>query len=314
MRSLPPASIDLIYSDPPFFSRRRQRGATADHSFADTWAGGLDGYLEWLTPRLAEMKRLLRPSGTIWLHLDWHAAHYVKVAADRLFGYRRFRNEIVWAYGAGARGAKAVGGHLPRNHDVLLVYASGPRPKYRPLYAEKITPLAHVARNGYRLDADGRVFKTAPRGDYTDESITRLEAEDRIYRTRSGAVRVKYFLERRGDQVVERRILGDVWTDVPDLMHARGRERLGYPTQKPEALLERIMACASDPGDLVADFFCGAGTTAAVAQRLGRRWLACDESPAAVTITRDRLARVSEQLCLNGSGFAVPDFTVERFA
>ncbi len=280
MRALPDAGIDLIYADPPFF-RCRCRAAAP-------WRGDVRRYVEWLGARLAEMRRLLRPTGTLWLHLDWRAVHYVKVAADDIFGYHRFRNEVIWVYGAAARGAKAVAHQLPRNHDVILVYAAGPRPIYHPIVAERLLSLAEARRLGYRVEADGHVFKTAPRGDYTDASIARLEREGRVHRTRGGRVRVKYVLERRGDLVVERRLLGDVWTDLPDAMHL-GREALGYPTQKPQALLERIIACATDPDALVADFFCGSGTTAAAAQRLGRRWLACDCAPEAIAVAARRL-------------------------
>jgi hypothetical protein len=286
MRALPDACVDLIYADPPFF-RCRCRGDDRRGSVAP-WHGRMQTYIDWLAVRLAEMRRLLRPTGTLWLHLDWRAVHYVKVAADGVFGYHRFRNEVIWAYGAAARGAKAVAHQLPRNHDVILVYAAGPRPIYHPIVAERLLSLAEARRLGYRVEAGGHVVKTAPRGDYTDASIARLEREGRVHRTRSGQVRVRYTLERRGDVVVERRLLGDVWTDLPDAMHL-GHERQGYPGQKPQALLERIIACATDPDALVADFFCGSGTTAAAAQRLDRRWLACDCSPDAVALAARRL-------------------------
>ncbi len=285
MRALPDAGIDLIYADPPFFQCRCR---TTDSTKTAPWRGDLSDYVHWLAVRLVEMRRLLHPTGTLWLHLDWRAVHHVKVAADGIFGYHRFRNEVIWAYGAAARGAKAVARQLPRNHDVILVYAAGPRPIYHPIVVERLLSLAQARRLGYRVEADGRVFKTAPRGDYTDASIARLEREGRVHHTRSGGVRVKYALERRGDLVVERRLLGDVWTDLPDAMHL-GHEALGYPGQKPQALLERIITCATDPGALVADFFCGSGTTAAAARRLGRRWLACDSAPEAIALAARRL-------------------------
>lgn len=285
MRTLPDTSIDLIYADPPFFHGRRR---TADPQGTAPWQGDVRRYIEWLAVRLVEMRRLLRPSGTLWLHLDWRTVHHVKVAADDIFGAHRFRNEVIWAYATAARGAKAVAHQLPRNHDVILVYAAGPRPVYHPLVEERLLPLAQARRLGYRVEENGRVFKTAPRGDYTDASIARLERVGRVHHTRSGGVRVKYALERRGDMVVERRLLGDVWTDLPDAMHL-GHERRGYPCQKPQALLERIIACATDPGALVADFFCGSGTTAAAARRLGRRWLACDCAPQAISLAAQRL-------------------------
>ncbi len=290
MRREPEASLDLIYLDPPFFSGKRLRGDREEAGgFSDVWPEGMAGYLAWLRPRLEEARRLLRPHGTLWLHLDWRAVHHVKVATDGVFGPGRFRGQVIWAYSMAARGAKAVAGQLPRNHDVLLVYARGPRPRYHPVFTERRIPLAELARHGYQQDAEGRVFRTAPRGDYTDASIARLEAEGRIHRTRSGSIRIKYVVEVRDGHAIERRQLGDVWADIPDAMHT-GSERTGYPTQKPLALLERIIACATDPGDTVGDFVCGSGTMALAAARLGRQWLACDDSPEAVAVTAARLA------------------------
>lgn len=312
MRGLPSASLDLIYADPPFLTGRRFRDSGGAIAWADSSQGSVATYLEWMHPRLVEMRRLLCPTGSLWLHLDWHAVHHVKVLADAVFGPARFRNQVVWSYGTSARGAKAVAGHLPRNHDVLLVYARGARPVYNPIAVERLTPIAAARRNGYLIDGDGHPFKTAPRGDYTDASISVLERQGRIYRTRSGAVRIKYPLERRGDQIVERRIIGDVWTDIPDAMHLPRQERTGYPTQKPAALLERIIACCTLPGAAVGDMFCGSGVTPLAAQRLGRRWLACDTQPAAVTLTAGRLAALTGQVALSSNHPPTPDFTVER--
>lgn len=312
MTSLPVASLDLIYADPPFLTGRRFRDSAGAFAWSDSRPGGMAAYLGWLRPRLVEMRRLLRPAGTLWLHLDWRAVHHVKVLADEVFGPARFRNQVIWAYGGGARGAKAIAGHLPRNHDVILVYARGPRPIYNPVHVERLTPFAAARRNGYLVDTEGTPFKTAPRGDYTDASIGQLEKAGRIYHTRSGAVRIKYPLERRGDQIVERRILGDVWTDIPDAMHLSRTERTGYPTQKPAALLERIIACGTVPCATVGDFFCGSGVTPLAAQRLGRRWLACDNQPGAVALAAERLAALVGQPSFAAELPPLPDFTVER--
>jgi 2-polyprenyl-3-methyl-5-hydroxy-6-metoxy-1,4-benzoquinol methylase len=151
--------------------------------------------------------------------------------------------------------------------------------------------LEEARRRGLRRDEAGRWFKTAPRGDYADESVARLEAEGRIHRTASGNVRVKYFLEERGGMVIEEVLVGDVWNDIPDAMHL-GSERIGWPTQKPLALAERIIKAASNPGDIVLDAFCGSGTTLVAAARLGRRWIGIDTSEQACTIARERLAAV----------------------
>lgn len=314
MRQLPSECIDLIYIDPPFFSGRQYNVIFGDQnelrSFTDIWEGGMPGYLIWLNARLYEMKRLLKRTGSIYVHLDWHAAQYVKQEMDKIFGYANFRNQVIWAYGSSARGAKAIASQMARNHDVLLVYARGQRPKFSPVFAEKLTHIRDIAREGYQIDEKGRVFKTAPRGDYTDESVAQLEQEERIHWTQSGNIRIKYFLDRRGQYVVEQKMVGDVWSDVPDAMHLPTDERLGYPTQKPERLMERVILLSTSEGDTVADFFCGGGTTPAVAQRLSRRWIACDQSRVAVAITADRLARAAEQASLD---YAAPDFTVEHW-
>ena len=122
--------------------------------------------------------------------------------------------------------------------------------------------------------------------------MARLDAEGRVHRTRTGSARVKYYLPEEDGLVIDRRPLGDVWSDIPDMMHAPAAERTDYPTQKPERLLRRIVEAASAPGGLVADFFCGSGTTLAAAQALGRRWVGCDLSAAAVEIAAARLAKV----------------------
>lgn len=316
-------SIDLAYLDPPFNSGvsyrvdgRRGGAATA---FADTWrwdgpaqaaydetvAGGGDvaralqafrsllgegamlAYLVMMAPRLAEIRRVLRPTGSVYLHCDPVTSHYLKVLMDAVFGPDNYRNELIWSYGG--RGAKAVSRQFPRNHDVILFYAkeSGMH-TYQRQYTRRRLTEAEARRRGFRQDEQGRWFKTAPRGDYTDESIRRLASHGRIHRTRTGGIRVKYFLQQEGGCVVEDALVGDTWLDVPDAMHL-GSERLGYPTQKPLALLERIIAAGSRQGDTVLDPFCGSGTAMVAAQKLGRRWIGVDAAAPAIDLTGRRL-------------------------
>ena len=291
-------AVDLIYADPPFaigealrFGARKQARdrAPGEPAYDDVWRGGIEAYTAMLRERLTAMRLLLAPSGAIFLHLDWRACHHGRLLLDEIFGADNFRNEIVWHYGG--RGAKAGAGQFPRNHDTVLFYSKSPATRFTtPQVEERLSPKAARAR-GYRRSDDGRWFKTAPRGDYTDESIARLEAEGRVHRTRTGRARVKYHLAEEDGLVVDRRPLGDVWSDIPDMMHAPAAERTDYPTQKPERLLRRIVEAASPPGGLVADFFCGAGTALAAAEGLGRRWVGCDLSPAAVEIAAARLAK-----------------------
>jgi len=243
MRMLPSESIDLIYIDPPFFSGRNYNLIFGDQnevrSFTDIWEGGMPGYLIWLNARLLEMKRLLKPTGSIWVHLDWHAGHYVKIEMDKIFGYDRFLNEIIWHYKTGG----ATKERFARKHDVILVYTKSDNWKFNP-----------QKEKSYMMYKYG--FK---KSDFKEDEL--------------GQYSIVY--------------ARDVW-EIPSVGSATS-ERIGYPTQKPEVLLERIILAGSDPGDVIADFFIGGGTTAVVAQRLSRRWVACDQSRIAIAVTLDRL-------------------------
>jgi DNA modification methylase len=243
---LPDAAVDLIYADPPFFTGMRRRTPNG-RAFTDAWSGGLDAYLAWLRPLLAQFHRLLVPTGTLYLHLDWHAVHYAKVEADRVFGADHFMNELIWHYGLGAARSRS---HFLRKHDTLLVYRRGSRATFNVLRGAVTPAMAGKYRH---VDERGRFMRSRGR---------------------------RYYL--KGGKPLD-----SVW-EIPTI-GATSRERRGYPTQKPEALLERIILASSDPGDIVLDLFCGSGTTPAVAQRLGRRWIAGDISADAVAITAARL-------------------------
>ena len=261
MRQLPSESIDLIYIDPPFFSGRQYNVIFGDQnelrSFSDIWEGGMPGYLIWLNARLYEMKRLLKKTGSILVHCDWHASHYIKVEMDKIFGYEHLLNELVWSYRSGG-GTKQ---RYERKHDIIFWYAR---------------------TNGkYRFNPDE----------------VRVPYDAVIARSREKN------LNKKGKVSVS------VWDISRPPNHSK--ECIGYPTQKPENVLERIVKGHSLESEVVADFFCGGGTTAAVAQRLGRRWIACDQSRVAVAITADRLTRQVEEQ--TGKLFAVPDFTIEHW-
>lgn len=266
MRSLPDASIDLITIDPPFFSGNDYtrpgtglkpgtgkpgtgKPGTGGAGFSDVWEGGLAEYLAWLNARLYEMKRLLKPNGTLYVHLDYHAAHYVKVELDKLFGYGRMLNEIIWHMNSGQRRPYAFG---PR-HNVILRYSLSDTPIFN----------ADAVREPYSPDIHVPASKA-------------------------------HYYHPNG------KVADDVWR-IPIVAQNDRRERTGYPTQKPEALLERIIRASSNPGDVVADFFCGSGTALVVASRLGRRWIGCDIAPEAIRVT---LARLEKQQV------AMPDVVV----
>jgi site-specific DNA-methyltransferase (adenine-specific) len=247
----------------------------------------MSAYLVMMTPRLVQLHRVLKTTGSLWLHCDPTASHYLKLLLDVIFEPGNFRNEIIWHYGG--RGAKAVARQFPRNHDVLLVYSRhAGKQTYNRQYVTRRFTADEARTRGFRQDPDGRWFKTAPRGDYTDESIARLEAEGRVHRTRSGGVRIKYFLRQAGGVVEEEALVGDTWNDIPDAMHI-GKERLGWETQKPIALLERVIASSTNAGDVVLDPFCGCGTALVAAQKLNRRWIGIDVTHLSIAVMRARL-------------------------
>jgi hypothetical protein len=233
------------------------------------------------------MRALLKPSGSMWVHVDWRASYLVRALCDEIFGPDRFLNEIVWRR-APNLGRQARSGQFGRTLDTIVVYGAGPKARLVP--PERLVPVPKRAAK--RDPATGRFFTLAPRGDYTDESVARLEKENRIYRTSSGTVAIKYWLEHDDEgRLCKRQPVDALWIDVAPLRHAASHERTGYPTQKPRRLLERVIAAGSSPGGLVVDLFAGSGTTGAAAARLGRRFILGDESPVAIATMRSRLLR-----------------------
>jgi len=275
--------VRLIYIDPPFASGQNFKTESGELAYGDRCRGG--DFLEFMRVRLILLRELLSEDGSIYIHLDWRMAHHIKIIMDDVFGSENFLNEIIWSYGG--RGAKAVARQFARNHDTILLY----RKKRHIFNAVTKEKRVRKGSGGFRCDEEGRWFKTAPRGDYTDKSIERLTKEGRIYRTRTGRVRIKYFLREEGDFIIEDKLVGDVWSDIPDAMHLSAGEKTGYPTQKPEALLRRIILASSRPGDIVLDAFAGSGTTLLSATQTGRGWIGIDESALAVETIEKRLAR-----------------------
>lgn len=280
--------VDLVYIDPPFDSKAdyrtrltlpggdiNQKPTTIEQfAYADTWKDGTVSYLRMLYPRLVLMRELLSDHGSIYVHIDWHVGHYVKVLMDEIFGKDKLVNEIIWHYG----GPSPVKTAFARKHDTLLSYTKEVQYTFIPQYGdlpEYLYKRAHEDRNG-RLWVDQNL------GKLKTETIEQMMAEGRVFRTKTGGLRRKQFLdEMEGAQ------MDDVW-DVP-IINSQAQEDVGYATQKPEALLERIIKASSNEGDLVCDFFGGSGTTAAVAERLGRRWITIDIGKPATLVMRKRL-------------------------
>lgn len=267
MQALPAESLDTIYIDPPFCSSKEYHLHNGEpgsvHSFSDTWEAGLPGYLDWLQEALVEMRRLLAPEGSLFVHLDWHAVHYVKVRLDHLFGYRNFQNEFVWYYSGGGASKR----HFARKHDTILYYTkSATSWKF---YADRVRVPHKWTKGQKRADGSSRDYA---RGKLAD----------------------------------------DVWQHHALMPWAE--ESLGYPTQKPEALLQRLLLATTDEGDAVGDFFCGSGTTPAVAQRLGRRWVAADAGRVSVCLTAERLAEALVPECAPRTAGRSRARARERFA
>ena len=278
MRQLPTESVDLVYIDPPFFSNRVYNVIWGDEqerrSFDDLWKEGLGGYLVWLNARLYEMKRLLKPTGSIYVHCDWHASHYIKVELDKIFGYDNFRNEIVWCY----TGPSNTKRWFPRKHDLVFYYIKS---EFAAFDREKVRiPYTRITGTGKTSYASG------------NRGAEELRALEKVY-------------EERG------KVPEDWWTDIGAGSHIPSSEHVGYPTQKPEKLLERIISASTNEGDVVLDAFVGGGTTPVVAQRLGRRWIAIDQSRVAVSVTAERLKHAAAERGLEAA--PVPDFTLEHW-
>lgn len=294
-------AVDLIYIDPPFMAGS-DRGA-----YRDTWPGGLDGYLDMLRARLLALRPLLAATGNLFVHLDWHAVHYAKVLLDEIFGHANFRNEIVWRR-ANAHSDPARFGVIT---DAILFYGASARAYWADVHVPHAP--AYIASHWRRADAGGRyrlVPLDAPRhGDggqlvypwrgklpapsrtwaIGEPAMAALEREGRIVYTAAGTPNLKrYLVESPGLRAQ------NLWDDIPPV-NPMAAERLGYPTQKPVALLERIIAAACPPDGLVLDAFLGSGTTAEAAQRLERRWIGIDSNPAAIQLTRRRLLALAGQ-------------------
>lgn len=295
MRQIPSESIDLIYIDPPFFSGRQYNVIFGDQnelrSFSDIWEGGMPGYLIWLNARLYEMKRLLKKTGSIYVHCDWHASHYIKVEMDKIFGYKNFVNEVVWCYED--VGGKAVD-YFKRKHDALLLYQKSSLRVFE--VQRKGLSESTLKRYTPYFDENGQITYKSLKG-----------TNPGVFKKLKG---IPEDLNQVWLDIKEGAPLNDWWSDISTIKRGFA-ESIGYPTQKPEKLLERVIRASSPENGVVADFCCGGGTTAVVAQRLGRLWIACDQSRVAVAITADRLTRLVEEQ--TGKVLPVPDFTVEHW-
>ena len=271
-----------------------------------TFLGDSDmlAYLAMMAPRLMELRRVLKPAGSLYLHCDPTASHYLKMLLDSIFGVAQFRNEIVWKRSHAHSDSRQGSQHFGRVTDTILFYAKGDRSTWNVQYLPYDTE--YVDRDYRRVDPDGRRYRIdniqgpggAAKGNpsyevmgvtrywrYSKKKMDELIRQGRIIQTRPGAVpQYKRYLDEMPGVPVQ-----NLWADLP-LLSNRSDEALGYPTQKPEALLERIILASSNEGDVVLDPFCGCGTTIASAQKLRRRWIGIDVTHLAIGLIKKRLA------------------------
>lgn len=313
--------VDLVYIDPPFmvnsdFYAPPRSFSAADAptlAYRDTWAGGLDEFLSMLRARLVLLRELLADTGSIYVHLDRRASHYVKILLDEIFGYECFRNEITWRR-ANAHSDPHRFGSIT---DSILFYARSARADVQPYFRDVHVPYSteYVRSHFHKTERKtGRRYRQVPldaprHGDggnlvyewhgrwpaptrtwaYKREQMEELEAQGRILYTGRGTPTLRRYLDESPGLVAQ-----SLWDDIPPV-NPMARERLGYPTQKPVALLERILRASCPPGGLVLDCFAGSGTTCEAAERAGVRWIGIDSSPLAIATTRRRLLQLHGQ-------------------
>ncbi len=262
-------------------------------------------YLVMMAARLVELHRVLKPTGSLYLHCDPTASHYLKIVLDTIFGVQNMRSEIIWKRSAAHSDAKQGAKQPGRIHDVIFFYSKTKEWTWNPVYTEYDPD--YVASNYRHIEEEtGRRFKSTdltaakPGGNtsyewkgrrptegrywaYSIENMQKFEDEGLLYYSSTGLPRLKQYLDEMPGISLQ-----DIWADIPPIS-AKAAERLGYPTQKPIALLERIINASSNPGDVVLDPFCGCGTTIAVAQKLGRRWIGIDITHLSIALMKYRL-------------------------
>lgn len=309
-------AVDLIYIDPPFDSKADYRtkinlpGTTVEQrptvieqfGYSDLWQNGTVSYLEYMYPRLVLMRELLSERGSIYVHIDWHVGHYMKIILDDIFGKENFLNEIIWRRSYSHNDGNKFGAI----HDTLLFYSKTDEYLYNPVLvprsdeetAEEYPNICEITGKRYKsvsLNAAGaggprefgdRGLLFPPNGTHWRWSQERIDEglrTGKIFFSSTGTPRYKQYADD-----IEGKQVQDLWFDFMAIS-SRSNEGVGYVTQKPEKLLDRILKASSNEGDLVCDFFGGSGTTAAVAEKLGRRWITTDIGKPAALVMRKRL-------------------------
>jgi DNA modification methylase len=296
--------IDLIYIDPPFTSGQdfsytasipshdgdtgeqteflKEPSIIEQKAYRDTWGKGIDSFIGLMSERLTLMRELLTEHGTIYVHCDWRVNSYIRLLLDEVFGKDQFLNEIVWRRRTNT--VKAISKSFSTNTDTIFIFTKS-KDNYRFNIQYGEYPEEYMERFKYE-DERGK-YRWQVMATYSAERYEELKKQNRLRQSETAKYPEfkQYVWELKG------RPIENIWDDI-NMINAMGGERLGYDTQKPEALLERIIKASSNEGDIVADFFCGSGTTGAVAEKLGRRWILCDISRFAIHTTRKRLLSI----------------------
>lgn len=296
--------LKLIYIDPPFAvgadfsyniaingdSVTKQQSIIEEIAYRDTWGRGISSYLSMMYERLKLMHQLMAEDGSIYVHCDYRISSFIKMLIDGIFGFINYKNEIIWAY----RGMAVSKNHYVRRHDNIYFYSKSDNNLFNwEQIAEGLTE-STIKKYRYK-DKDGRAFRLHGRNIQGSPIQNHTDIDLKWLKTNPELCRIDYLDEKKGSKPRD-------WF-VMDYINVMSDERVDFPTQKPEALIERIIKASSKEGDLVADFFCGSGTTAAVAEKLGRKWIACDLGRFAIHTTRKRMIQVQRELKKDGKAY-----------
>jgi DNA modification methylase len=301
LKKFPDGCVDLIYIDPPFNSNRNYEvfwGETKEkRSFEDRHAS-TQAYIDFMRPRCVELHRVLKKTGSFYYHCDWHASHYVKIMLDQIFSENLFQNEIIWCYKTRHFSKK----HFSRKHDTIFFYTKSDNYVFN--WNDVVRPLSENTIKKYKHEDKKGHYRLVGRG-ITGSPIRSAKDVDPKWEKTNPELVVRDYLEDKIGIPIE-----DYWGI--DIINQASKERLGYPTQKPLPLLERIIKASSKPNDIVLDAFCGCGTALVAAENLGRQWIGIDISPTACRVMAKRLRDVcgmkeDEKLWRIGRGFVVRD-------
>ena len=297
--------LKLVYIDPPFDvgddfdieitiggnDFEKKRNILEEIAYRDTWGKGADSFLSMIYERLILIKNLLADDGSIYIHCDWRVVSGLRLIMDEVFGKSNFQNEIIWKRSSSK--LKALSNSFLAVNDYILYYSKSGNKKYNLIYGE----YSDDYKKRFTLEDENGKYYWAPIGSYSEERYQKLKKEGRLQHKEGKMPRIKNYLHE-GKGIPP----DNLWVDI-DNVNSQAKERVGYPTQKPEKLLERIIKTSSDEGDLIGDFFCGSGTTLSVAEKLNRKWIGTDLGKFAIHTSRKRLISTQRERKSNGENY-----------